>query len=217
MSKFDIKRLFIDIYQLYLSYRPSFVYRFQLDKGETPFIDKPIFGRWLIVFVLKRYIRRILVRACKPNSENRTSFETIAIDIYGTTGFERLILHPNIEHVRWMFEEDYVASFLITNHVTTFCRFSYPLLPLLHLFALILIPNFGEWVSLFKKTNPPIKVLLTRDSPRGQVTRVQSINFMTWLLLGLGLDLELLALSANVESWPWFAEVWHQGLPHSIA
>ena len=36
--KFDIKRLFIDIYRLYLLYRPSFVYRFQLDKGETPLL-----------------------------------------------------------------------------------------------------------------------------------------------------------------------------------
>ena len=46
---------------------------------------------------------------------------------------------------------------------------------------------------------PIIKVLMTRDSPRGQVTRVRSINFMTLILLGLGLDLELFALSTNVE------------------
>ena len=38
-------------------------------------------------------------------------------------------------------------------------------------------------------------------------TQVWSINFTTWLLLGLGLNLELLALSTNVKSGPRFAEV----------
>ena len=38
-----------------------------------------------------------------------------------------------------------------------------------------------------------IKVLVTQDSPRGRVTWVQSINCITQLLLGLGLDLVLLA------------------------
>ena len=33
---------------------------------------------------------------------------------------------------------------------------------------------------------------------------------MTWLLLGLGLNLVLLASSMNVESWPWFSEVWYR-------
>ena len=52
-----------------------------------------------------------------------------------------------------------------------------------------------------------IKVLLTQDSPRVWVTQVLSINCMTQLLLGLGLDLVLFASSTNVELGPWFAKV----------
>ena len=54
---------------------------------------------------------------------------------------------------------------------------------------------------------PIIKVLLTRDSPRGWVTWVWSITFMTQLLLSLGRDLVLFASLTNVESGPRFAEV----------
>ena len=51
-----------------------------------------------------------------------------------------------------------------------------------------------------------VKVLVTRDLPRGLVTQVWSINFTTQLLLGLGFDLVLLASSMNIELGPWFAQ-----------
>ena len=51
----------------------------------------------------------------------------------------------------------------------------------------------------------------THPSPQDWVTQDQSINFMTWLRLGLGLNLVLLALSMTVDSWPRFTEVWCKG------
>ena len=48
----------------------------------------------------------------------------------------------------------------------------------------------------------------TRPTPRAQVTQVQSINFLTWVQLGLGLNFVLLASSTIAELWPWFAQVW---------
>ena len=52
-------------------------------------------------------------------------------------------------------------------------------------------------------------ILLIRDSPRDEVTRVRSINFMTEaeLLLGFGLNLALFASLTNVDSGPRFAKV----------
>ena len=34
----DTKRIFTDIYR-FLSYRPTSIYRLEIDKGETPFTD----------------------------------------------------------------------------------------------------------------------------------------------------------------------------------
>ena len=48
------------------------------------------------------------------------------------------------------------------------------------------------------------KVLMARDWPQG---RVRSINFTTSLLLGLGLDLVLIALSKNIVWGPRLAKV----------
>ena len=61
------------------------------------------------------------------------------------------------------------------------------------------MPNNSKW--------PIVKVLLARDSPWGRVTQVQSINFMTGLCLGLGLDLVLFASLTIVESGPQFTKV----------
>ena len=57
-----------------------------------------------------------------------------------------------------------------------------------------------------------IKVFLTRDSPRGRVTWVWSITFMTQLLLSLGLDHALCDSSTNVKWGPRFAEIFHHAL-----
>ena len=35
----DTKRIFTDIYRFFLSYRPTSIYRLEIDKGETPFTD----------------------------------------------------------------------------------------------------------------------------------------------------------------------------------
>ena len=51
-------------------------------------------------------------------------------------------------------------------------------------------------------------VLLTQDSPQGQVTRVRSINFMTRLLLDLDIRGLIIASRTNLESRPRFAKVW---------
>ena len=47
--------------------------------------------------------------------------------------------------------------------------------------------SMNKWLITHFTTQkwPIIKVLLTWDSSRGRVTRVKSINFMTWLLLCL--------------------------------
>ena len=38
--KFDIKQTISVLYRFYLPYQQPFLYRLELDKGETPFIDK---------------------------------------------------------------------------------------------------------------------------------------------------------------------------------
>ena len=66
------------------------------------------------------------------------------------------------------------------------------------------ILNSGQWLDLISTW---IAINSTCALPRLRVTGVRTINFMTWLCLGLGLDHVLFASSTNVESGPRFAKI----------
>ena len=53
---------------------------------------------------------------------------------------------------------------------------------------------------------------MTQYSPRGQVTRPQSINFMTQLLFDLDISALIIASRTNLESGSRFTEVWFPSL-----
>ena len=86
-----------------------------------------------------------------------------------------------------------------------------------HLFSSTLAPkhrhlvNWMDVTILTSSLRPMcyiVKTYTTTAREPSIYTQVRFINFMTQLLLGLGLHLELFALSTNVESGPRFAKAW---------